>query len=193
MKKLIYILMLSILGMQANATILTFDDIPGGSNQNSFGNMPIYNGFNFSSTLDWIDLESSRWNYGANSGDFALLNNNYGVGVITEENNLDFTFDGLWAKKWRTSIDSNGNDSLFGFIQGYNDGALVWSVDTSLNGSYEYYTGQLGQIDELRLGFGNNFLVDDITLNAQVSVPEPRLFILLGFALLALFFSRTKK
>lgn len=192
MKKLICMLAFSIFAAQANATTLTFDDIPSGSNQNAYGGIPTYNGFNFSSTLNWIDLEGSRWNYGAKSGDFGLLNNYAGVGIITEQSGLDFTFDGLWAKKWATGIESNSTDSLFGVLEGYNDGLLVWTTATSLNGSYEYYSAQSGSIDELKLGFGNFFLVDDISLNAGTSVPEPTLFVLLGMALLGLSFSRRK-
>ena len=43
----------------------------------------------------------------------------------------------------------------------------MWSVATSLNGSYEFYTAQLGAIDALHLDFGNRFLVDDILLNVM--------------------------
>ena len=81
--------------------------------------MPTYKGFNFSFTLDWIDVENgpssnTRWPYGAHSGDFAILNNNEGVGTITEATSADFTFDGLWAKKWATSPNSGGANSLSG-------------------------------------------------------------------------------
>jgi len=172
----------------ANATLLTFDDVPGGSTQQSHGDMPTYQGFNFSFTLDWIDVVDSPWNYGAHSGDFTILNNNGGIGIITAADAGDFTFDGLWAKRWETGIDSGGNDLLFGTIQGYNNGQLVWTVATSLNGSYEHYAAQAGAIDELKLGFGNFFLADDICLNggncAVPTVAEPTPLALLGFGLL---------
>ena len=55
-----------LFAVSANATILTFDDVPGGSTQNNVGDMPTYNGFDFSFTLDWIDVEASpSWNFGA--------------------------------------------------------------------------------------------------------------------------------
>jgi hypothetical protein len=138
-------------------------------------------------------VKSSGWNYGAHSGDFALLNNHRGIGIITEENGADFTFDGLWAKRWGTSPDSGGADTLFGILSGYNDGNLVWDVNTSLNGSYEYYGAQTGAIDELRLGFGTFFLVDDIALNEANPVPEPTSYILLSLGLAGIGFSRKKK
>ncbi|MEE1673418.1 PEP-CTERM sorting domain-containing protein [Agarivorans aestuarii] len=157
--------------------------------------MPTYKGFNFSSTLDWLDLEGSSWNYGAKNGEFGILNNNGGVGIITEQNGADFTFDGLWAKVWATGKESGGTDSAFGILQGYRDGVLEWSVDTSLNGSYEFYGAQAGLIDELRLGFGGIFLVDDIVLNEDVpaTVSEPATLAIFGLGLLGLGFARKRK
>jgi hypothetical protein len=40
----------------ANATLLTFEDIPGGSTHYSLDWMPVYKGFNFSRPLAWIDV-----------------------------------------------------------------------------------------------------------------------------------------
>jgi hypothetical protein len=42
--------------MAANATLLTFEDIPGGSTHYSLDWMPVYKGFNFSRPLAWIDV-----------------------------------------------------------------------------------------------------------------------------------------
>ena len=187
MKKIAHLIItpLIVFGAQtSSAALLTFDDVPGGSIQYTYGDMPTYQGFNFSSTLDWIDLVDSPWNYGAISGDFGLVNIDGGTGIVTEANNADFTFDGLWAKKWNTPVDSGGTDSLFGLLSGYNDGILIWQVDTGLNGSYEYYGAQTGAIDELRLGFSGTFLVDDITLTSAVPVPAAAW--LFGSGLLAL-------
>jgi hypothetical protein len=177
LRKIFLILGLSVLASSAqpvSAATLTFDDVPGGSVQNDYGDMPTYQGFDFSFTLDWIDVVGSpAWNFGAHSGDFAILNNNHGAGTITAADSSDFTFDGLWAKKWATPPDSNGPDTLFGTLRGYNNGLLVWTVLTGLNGSYEFYGPQAGAIDELILDFGNNFLVDDLTLNgATTAVPD---------------------
>lgn len=187
----------------ARAVLLTFDDVPGGSRQDTHGDMTPYNEFKFSETLDWLDLEGSRWDYGAHSGDFGLLNNLGGIGIITAAGNADFTFDGLWAKAWHTPKESGGADTVLGSLSGYNDGALVWSTTTGLNGSYKFFGAQLGLIDELHLGLGNFFLVDDISLNdsskkilnAPVSpVPAPATFWLFGTALIGLAgFSKRRK
>lgn len=158
------------LSSSVNAVTLTFDDVPGSKNR-LYGNMPVYQGFKFSATLDWVNAASPSFLVGAYSGDNALINNNGSFGVITEAGNTDFIFDGLWAKKWSTPANSGGADSLSGFLSGYNNGSLVWEVATGLNGSYEYYGPQLGAIDELRLGFGNYFVVDDVVLSTVVPVP----------------------
>ena len=177
-----YMILLTFLcAGSAHSALLTFDDIPGGSIQGTYGDMPTYQGFGFSSTLDWMDLVGSNWPYGAHSGEFAILNNNGGVGIITKADLSDFSFDGLWAKRWETAPESGGSASLFGTIQGFNNGVEVWSIDTALNGSYQFIGGQAQQINELRLGLGNFFLVDDIALNQGTnSIPEPSVISLFG-------------
>lgn len=154
-----------------NATTLTFDDIPGGSIQDSSGFIQTYKGFTFTNNMFWVDVNSIDFNYGAVSGDFAALNTLNGAGAIREANDADFTFDGLWAKKWGTEANSGGLDSLFGTLAGYNNSVLVWEVTTGLNGSYEFYGPQAGVIDQVVLDLGNNFLVDDIVLNTVVPLP----------------------
>lgn len=195
--KLVFAATVLVLSTSADAILLTFDDIPGGSNQDAFSPIGNYNGFDFScpgcleDRLDWIDAVGSTWNYGSVSGDFAMVNNVGGIGVITEENNADFTFGGLWAKHWGTAPESGGADGLFGTLSGYNNGNLVWEVATGLNGSYEYYGFQAGAIDELRLGFGDYFLVDDMSL---ITIPVPASAWLFVSGLIGLVgFARSKK
>ncbi len=114
----------ALAAVPAQALVLTFDDVPGGSSQGGFGDLPSpvgsgsYLGFQFSATLDWIDVVGGTWNFGAHSGDFAILNNLGGPGVVTEANGEDFTFTGLWAKRWNTAPDSGGEPSLVGTLEG---------------------------------------------------------------------------
>lgn len=194
MKKISPLLLLSILfASSAQATLLTFDDVPGGSTQNGAAPVPTYLGFNYSSTLNWIDVVGSSWNSGAHSGDFALVNNYGGVGTIVSADASDFSFDGLWAKRWGTSPESGGTFFRIGTIDGFNDGVKVWSIDTAINGSYQFFAGQAQQIDALKLALGNHFLVDDIALNQPILVPEPSTLLLLGLGFLGLGMAKSRR
>ncbi len=170
----------------SQAAVLTFDDIAG-QNQNSYGAIGTYQGFNFGATntlnrLDWIDTVNSNWNYGAVSGDFTLLNNYGGSGIITAQDSSDFTFDGLWARVW-----GNYNSSRTGYIRGLNNGSEVWSSQVSLTSQFSFISGLNGMIDELRLDFGNHFLVDNLALNENTqSVSEPASIALFGLGILGL-------
>jgi hypothetical protein len=185
--------LLASLSQVSKAATLTFDDVPGGSFAGAWGNMPAYKGFVFSSTLNWIDIVTNNGYFGAKSGDFAVLNNYGGVGVVTKQGGGEFTFDGLWAKMWLTPPESGNSDFLpGGVLEGYNQGNLVWGVSTTLNGSYQYFGGEAGAIDELHLGFGNAFLADDIVLNEVSAVPEIQSYamVLAGLAVIGFFLGR---
>lgn len=196
LKNILASLCLLTLSSTASAGLITFDDVPGGSRQNDYADIGQYAGYNFSTNLDWLDVVGSYWNYGTVSGEFGMLNNNTGVGAITAIDGSDFYFGGIWAKKWDTGIDSGGNDSLFGTMRGMNDGQVVWQVSTGLNGSYKNFAAQNIAIDALQLGFGDYFLVDNLTLSSQptpsTDVPEPSSLAILGLGLLGLVRFRKK-
>lgn len=184
------------LSTTASATLITFDNIAGGSVQNSFSQVGVHAGYNISTNLHWIDVVNSGWNFGAVSGDFALLNNYSGVGIITATNNADFYFGGIWAKRWATAPNSGGADNLSGFLRGMKNNQVVWQVTTGLNGSYKFFGAQNFAIDQLELGFGNHFLADNLTLTREltpnVNVPEPSSVAILGLGLLGLLRLRKK-
>lgn len=156
-------------GQDAPAVVLTFDDI---GVQNNCVTVGTYQGFVFNETLCHIDLVESYWTYGAHSGDFAVLNNYGGAGEITKDGGGTFVFSGLWAKHWSTATESGGAVSLTGFLRGFLNGSMIWSVSTGLNGSYQFFEGQEGAIDTLRMDFGNHFLVDDIEFDVGPVLEE---------------------
>lgn len=188
-------LMLTVSGL-ANADIMTFDDIPGGSFQNQYGNVTEYAGYDFSSTVQWIDVVNSSWKFGAHSGSFAMLNNNGGNGVIQASNGSDFYFGGLWGKRWSTAVESGGNESLFGLISGTKDGQTIWQISTGLNGSYKFFGAQAGAIDTLDIDMGEHFLVDDLVLLSEqpgTDVPEPSSLAIFALGIMGLASRKMKK
>ncbi len=186
--------MIGITGM-SEATILTFDDIPGTS-QNTYGYIAgSYGGFDFAGNSYlayplWVDTVGMHsYNQGSISGDFTMYS--YGVTTITSSTNKDFTFDGLYARDWYSSRGSLD-------IEGYNNGSLVWNSNFTLNSNWDYVVGSSIMLDELRLigtsnYSNNNFLVDNLALNETAPVPEPSTMLLFGTGLVGLVVSRIRR
>ena len=188
MKQVLLATMLSVAAISANATVLTFDDIPGAS-ANGYGSMPeSYKGFSFNLASYWIDTVGSHYNYGAHSGDFTLLNNHSGPSVVKATDGAEFTFDGVWAETWANGANRTGS------IHGYNNGSLVWTSNVALTSSFTYFAGVAGKIDELHLDLGDHFLADDLALNAPTAeVPEPGSLALLGLGIAGFAASRRRR
>ena len=183
--------LLCVCAGQGSAAVLSFDDIPGAT-QNGYGPVGSYAGYVFASTgdvsrMDWIDTVTANefLNRGAVSGDFTLINNFGGAAIIKRDGGGQFAFGGLWAENWLVWDTSQGS------IDGYRGGSLAWSLPVALAGTFSYFGGQVGNIDELRLNLGDFFLVDDLELNDPANpVPAPGLPALMGIGLGALTLAR---
>lgn len=169
----------------SNAATLTFDDIPGAT-INSAGAIGNYSGFDFTTNLntnlDWVDTVNKAWesdglHYGSISPYFTMVNDNFGMGIITEESGNDFTFDGLYARTWGDDGDRTQH------IVGLKDSAVVWDSEITLTSTWTYYSGVSGNIDELQLDLGDYFIVDNLEMTA---VPLPATLYLFAAGLLGL-------
>lgn len=181
-------LILATLSPVANAEVLTFDDV-GHAKENFYTDLASYYGYDFSTTLDAIDLVGSSWDRGTKSGEFAVLNNQSGSGYITLTKGGTFNFAGTWAKQWTTSPTE-----LVGEINGYLNNSLVFTIGTRVDMyNYEFIEGNSIDIDSLELNLGDYFLIDDLELIKTNVVSTPLSSIFLGLGILGFGLIRKKQ
>lgn len=159
----------------------TIIDFEASGTPNNYNNLDYaIDGFRFNQTMDNVDIGSSSpwsWSGPAHSGNFAALNNYYGVGELFREDGGTFSFNGLWIKSW---WDQNLSGTLTGVLNGQTVGTLA----VSSTGQWSQVTGNFANIDTLRIDLDNGvFLVDDIALNQSNDLPEPGALALLGLGM----------
>jgi len=162
---------LFVIGPQAKATVITFDDLVGS------GSLASYAGLTWTNTSYYDTVQSP---YTPHSGTQRVYNTDR-VSPIVFQFGGDVYFDGAWFSGFNPDVS----------FELYNNGSLVstsGSVSTSDTPAF-LASGYGGLVDEVRViasdylqnGFHDYYTMDDVTYHA---VPEPA-FYQLG-ALLAL-------
>lgn len=165
----------------ASAATLTFDDIGVSGNYTPESNIGFtYNGFSFSLNTSVIDLSSNgSWAQTgpAYSGNYAALNNWHGDIIVTKDGGGIFSFQDLYIRSWYNSTNTSSAS-----INGYLNNSSAGEVRFTMTNSWQNIQANFTAIDELHIKGGNNFLMDNITVNSTSTspVPEPTTMLLFG-------------
>lgn len=170
------LLIAGILGFQAKAEVLNFDDLGSG-----LAPLPAdYAGLTWTN-WNYYDLDDSP--YDPSSGAVRAFNT-FGF-TATIQFGTDVTLNSFWLAGYNAGQ----------YIEGWNKGSMVFSTMPRLEGFEEfgeYYMLNWAGIDELQFKSpeGNYYVVDDITFNAvphAPGVPDGGLTVgMLGAAMLSL-------
>jgi hypothetical protein len=176
----------------ASATTIDFEHgdaggVPGGVNETH----PITTqGFTFGDSMDIIDITTGvNSGYGpAHSGNFALINDYGPTMAMTSASQGLFTLQNFW-------IMGFDNYEGPGSVMAYLNGALVGSLNFSINATWSNVVANFGQADQIVVDAGGaNYFIDDVSATASASdVPEPASVALFGLGLAGLAALRRKR
>lgn len=192
-KKIFLPLLLGLgIAASANATVITFDDLP------ETDAAPIDNGY---AGFDWSwfgyanksVLPGSGYDTGVVSGDYAAYNDFAATSSLSGDL---FNFNGAF-------LTGAWNDGLNIEVKGFSAGIELYASTVIVNtSSAQWFDFNFFGIDSLSFrsfggeknalldGEGEHFVMDNFTFNESAAVPEPSAVILMLLAMAGLFSGR---
>ncbi len=186
-------------GTQANAAVLTFDDISSkasGIIPNEYGGLS-WSNFGYMKTDLYKNNKESGYKNSAMSGNYVAYNKNATIkSSTTQSGTWDFSGAYLTAA-WRDGLKI----LVEGLLNGETKYSQVVTVDTK---SSQYFDFNYAGVDTVRFASwggtpigkkngGTHFAMENFTYNAGKSVPEPSGLLLMGAGLGALAWTRRKR
>lgn len=167
-------LLVLVLGAQAHATVVTFEDAPDGPVVDGYG------GINWGGV--WTNYSQSQFPYTPHSGTHRAYANTDSFEVPFSFVTPDAQFNGAWISGYAFATVQ--------FIL-YNDSLAVWSSAVLTPSDIPTFlaSGYTGAVDKVGvLSPGQDFYVmDDVTYSAGNPIPEPTTLTLLGGGIVALY------
>ena len=195
MKRILSVLFLLVISVDASATLIDFEDQSG-------AHTPIANGYN---GLVWNTNAGDVWTLNGttysdqSSGYTTLANalpgnnvayNAYAINPvdITGSNGTSFDLTSAWfASAWDSVLTLN--------FTGLRNGVEIYSMSLdATRTAAQQVVFNWSDIDTFRImDHGNHFAMDNLIINENASVPEPSTLALMSLGLAGFGFSRKKK
>jgi len=189
----------TLISMSAQAVVIGFDDITTADTASLTGN---YSGLDFGTIgSSWSVVSDNEYagtygnGYGSVSSQYAVSNTGQLAVDLRSDSAFDFT--GAYFTGWAQGNDIVEFTSTMITVEGFVGRASVGSVSMNLSSNgYDWLQADMLGVTRLVFtssGSEKRWLMDDLTLNESVSVPEPTTIALLGLGLAGIAFRRRQK